>query len=221
MNFYSFYHIRRRLKRENGTDGGRRNICLLFWRKHLEISVKYDTIVRNNGKEVRRMIILGIDPGYAIVGYGLVEFQNNRFKVLDYGAITTDKDEDMSVRLKHIYSELQHLIDLYHPDAVAIEELFFNKNAKTAILVAQGRGTAIVACANKNVPLHEYTPLQIKQALVGYGRADKKQIQYMVRMILNLKEVPKPDDTADALAVAICHGNSYHASNIMDLKTGI
>ncbi len=167
------------------------------------------------------MIILGIDPGYAIVGYGLVEFQNNKFKVLDYGAITTDKDEAMSDRLTYIYAELQRLIDKYHPDAVAIEELFFNKNAKTAILVAQGRGTAIVACANKNVALYEYTPLQIKQALVGYGRAEKKQVQYMVKMILNLKEVPKPDDTADALAVAICHGNSYNVSNVLKMNTGI
>ena len=167
------------------------------------------------------MIILGIDPGYAIVGYGLVEFQKNKFKVLDYGAITTDKDEAMSDRLTYIYAELQRLIDKYHPDAVAIEELFFNKNAKTAILVAQGRGTAIVACANKNVALYEYTPLQIKQALVGYGRAEKKQVQYMVKMILNLKEVPKPDDTADALAVAICHGNSYNVSNVLKMNTGI
>ena len=167
------------------------------------------------------MIILGIDPGYAIVGYGLVEFQNNKFKVLDYGAITTDKDEAMSDRLTYIYAELQRLIDKYHPDAVAIEELFFNKNAKTAILVAQGRGTAIVACANKNVALYEYTPLQIKQALVGYGRAEKKQVQYMVKMILNLKEVPNPDDTADALAVAICHGNSYNVSNVLKMNTGI
>lgn len=167
------------------------------------------------------MIILGIDPGYAIVGYGLVEFQNNKFKVLDYGAITTDKDEEMSKRLTRIYAELQGIIDRFHPDAVAVEELFFNKNAKTAILVAQGRGTAIVACANKGVPMHEYTPLQIKQALTGYGRADKQQIQFMVKMILNLKEVPKPDDTADALAVAICHGNSCNVSNIMKLKTGI
>ena len=127
----------------------------------------------------------------------------------------------MSDRLTYIYAELQRLIDKYHPDAVAIEELFFNKNAKTAILVAQGRGTAIVACANKNVALYEYTPLQIKQALVGYGRAEKKQVQYMVKMILNLKEVPKPDDTADALAVAICHGNSYNVSNVLKMNTGI
>ncbi len=187
----------------------------------MEIFVNCGTIIGNIGKEAEGMIILGIDPGYAIVGYGLVEFQNNKFKVLDYGAITTDKDEEMSARLKHIYSELQHLIDLYHPDAVAVEELFFNKNAKTAILVAQGRGTAIVACANKDVALYEYTPLQIKQALVGYGRAEKKQVQYMVKMILNLKEVPKPDDTADALAVAICHGNSYNVSNVLQMKTGI
>lgn len=193
----------------------------VFGGKPLEISVKYDTMRWSMDKEVEGMIILGIDPGYAIVGYGLVEFQNNKFKVMNYGAITTDKDEAMSDRLTYIYAELQRLIDQYHPDAVAVEELFFNKNAKTAILVAQGRGTAIVACANKGVPLYEYTPLQIKQALVGYGRAEKQQVQYMVKMILNLKEVPKPDDTADALAVAICHGNSYNVSKVLKMNTGI
>lgn len=158
------------------------------------------------------MRILGIDPGYAILGYGIVDYENNHYKAAEYGAVTTDKDMEMSLRLKHLYSQVSDLIDLYRPDGAAVEELFFNKNAKTAILVAQARGAVITACVNKGIPVFEYTPLQIKQALVGYGRADKKQIQYMVKLILHLDEVPKPDDTADALAVAICHGNSSNAS---------
>ncbi len=161
------------------------------------------------------MRILGIDPGYAILGYGIVDYHTNHFDVNGYGAITTDKDMEMPQRLKHIYSEISNLIDLYKPDVVAIEELFFNKNAKTAILVAQARGVAITACVNKNLPLYEYTPLQIKQALTGYGRADKQQIQSMVKLILHLDEVPKPDDTADALAVAICHGNTFDSSAVL------
>ncbi len=167
------------------------------------------------------MRILGIDPGYAIVGYGVVDFENNHYNAVTYGAITTDKDMEMSLRLKCIYSQISDLIDLYKPDAIAVEELFFNKNVKTAILVAQARGAAITACVNKDVPLFEYTPLQIKQALTGYGRADKKQIQFMVKLILHLDETPKPDDTADALAVAICHGNSGNVGEIFKVKTNI
>ena len=144
------------------------------------------------------MKILGIDPGYAILGYGVVEKIGNKFKVCDYGAITTDAGTPMTERLEY----------LYHPDVASIEELFFNTNAKTAILVGQARGVAILACVKGGLEIEEYTPLQIKQALVGYGRADKKQVQIMVKTILNLKEIPKPDDTADALAAAICHGHS-------------
>ncbi len=154
------------------------------------------------------MRILGIDPGYAILGYGIIEVEGNRFKPMDYGSIMTDSKMIMPLRLKKIYNELCELIIKYGPEEVAIEELFFNKNTKTALLVGQARGAAILACANNNIEIFEYTPLQIKQALVGYGRAEKKQIQLMVRHILNLKETPKPDDTADALATAICHSNS-------------
>lgn len=154
------------------------------------------------------MRILGIDPGYAILGYGVIDMKGNRFSQVEYGAVTTHKDMEMPDRLKHLYSELMEIIDRTRPEAASIEQLFFNTNTTTAILVGQARGVAILACVNSGVPIYEYTPLQIKQALVGYGRAEKKQVQVMVKAMLSLKEVPKPDDTADALAAAICHGHA-------------
>lgn len=154
------------------------------------------------------MIICGIDPGLAISGYGIVSYKGNKFEVLEYGAITTDSCEEFPQRLKKIYDGYSELFDKYKPEAVAIEELFYNKNVKTAIMVAQARGIHILAAVNKNIPLFEYTPLQIKQGIVGYGRAEKKQIQEMVRIILKLNEIPKPDDVADGLAAAICHAHS-------------
>lgn len=154
------------------------------------------------------MRILGIDPGYAILGWGVLDLKGNKFSVVDYGAVTTDAHEPMENRLLHIYTQLKSIIEKYRPDEAAVEELFFNNNAKTAIMVGQARGVVILACTENNVAISEYTPLQIKQALVGYGRADKTQIQAMVKAILNLKQVPKPDDTADAVAAAICHGHS-------------
>ena len=158
------------------------------------------------------MRILGIDPGYAILGYGIVEMKGNHFQVCGYGAVTTEASMDMTDRLKCLYSSLTEIIAEYEPEVASIEELFFNTNTKTAIMVGQARGVAILACANSGMEIAEYTPLQIKQALVGNGRAEKKQVQYMVKTILNLKVVPKPDDTADALAAAICHGHSAHAN---------
>ncbi len=154
------------------------------------------------------MRILGIDPGYAILGYGILDKVGNHFSVVTYGSILTDAKMDMPSRLQHLYTQLTAIIEEYNPEEAAIEELFFNSNAKTAILVGEARGVAVLACANGNLKISEYTPLQIKQALVGYGRADKKQVQAMVKAILNLEKVPKPDDTADALAAAICHGHS-------------
>lgn len=154
------------------------------------------------------MRILGIDPGYAIMGYGVIEMTGNHFEVIAYDSIVTDKDMDMPDRLKHLYTTLMEVIREYEPEVAAIEELFFNSNAKTAILVGQARGVAVLACSNSGIEISEYTPLQIKQALVGNGRAEKKQVQFMVKTILGLKEVPKPDDTADALAVAVTHGHS-------------
>lgn len=154
------------------------------------------------------MIILGIDPGFAITGYGIIKYENNKFKVIDYGAITTESDLKLSERLLILYNDLEQLIDKYNPDVISIEELFFNKNIKTALNVGHGRGVVLLAAAKKNKPIFEYTPLQVKQSVVGYGRAQKPQIQQMVKMILNLEKIPKPDDVADALAVAICHAHS-------------
>ncbi len=161
------------------------------------------------------MRILGIDPGYAILGWGVIDMKGNHFKVVDYGAVTTDSKMDMPDRLKVLYNSLMDIITEYEPDVASIEELFFNTNAKTAILVGQARGVAVLACANSGLDIEEYTPLQIKQGLVGYGRAEKKQVQLMVKTILNLQEVPKPDDTADALAAAVCHGHSANSRNRM------
>ena len=159
------------------------------------------------------MRILGIDPGYAILGFGVIEMTGNRFKVIDYGAVTTEAGLEMPDRLKILYNSLMEIIMRHEPDVASVEELFFNTNAKTAILVGQARGVAVLACANSGLEIAEYTPLQIKQALVGYGRAEKKQVQTMVKTILNLKEIPKPDDTADALAAAVCHGHSAGSRN--------
>ena len=164
------------------------------------------------------MIIFGIDPGYAIVGYGVVEYKGNNFKTITHGVITTDTTKTFPERLKIVYDELTKLLDLYNPDCVAIEELFFNKNVKTAINVGQARGVQLLAAMNKGLELYEYTPLQIKQGVVGYGRASKKQVQEMVKMILNLKEIVKPDDAADALAVAICHAHSGTFSDVFKVK---
>ncbi|MDD4200005.1 MAG: crossover junction endodeoxyribonuclease RuvC [Eubacteriales bacterium] len=162
------------------------------------------------------MKILGIDPGYAILGWGIIEQTGNRFRVIEYGSITTAKDMLMSERLEILYDELREIIRENNPDVASIEKLFFNTNTTTAINVSQARGVAILACIKGGLDVKEYTPLQIKQALVGYGRADKKQIQFMVKTMLNLKEVPKPDDTADALAAAICHAHS--ADNRLNIK---
>lgn len=157
------------------------------------------------------MRILGVDPGYAIVGVGVIDFEGNHFKTVEYGAITTEAGEDMFDRLKYIYDEFLALIDRVKPDSVAIEELFFHTNQKTAINVAQARGVLVLAAKNRGIPVFEYTPLQVKQAVVGYGRAEKLQVQQMTKTILCLSEIPKPDDTADALAIAVCHAHSNHS----------
>lgn len=154
------------------------------------------------------MVILGIDPGYAIVGYGVLKYEKNRFTVLGYGAVTTEADIPFVKRLDIIHKDLTTIMQKYKPDAMAIEKLFYNTNAKTVIDVAQARGVTVLAAEQNNIPIFEYTPLQVKQAVVGYGRAEKKQIQFMVKKILNLESVPKPDDTADAVAMAICHAYS-------------
>ena len=161
------------------------------------------------------MIILGIDPGFAIVGIGVIDYTGNKFKVIDYLAITTKAGIDTNERLKSIFDDLSLIIAKYKPECAAIEELFFNSNAKTAITVAEARGVLILACKNAGIDVFEYTPLQVKQAVVGYGRAEKTQVQQMTKMILNLNAVPKPDDVADALAIAICHAHSYRFNDKM------
>ena len=150
------------------------------------------------------MIILGIDPGTAIIGFGVIEEKNKETKLIDYGCIKTAKELSTSERLKNLHKELNKLIKKYKPDIAAVEDIFFFKNLKTAIKVSQARGVILLTIAEAKIKLEEYTPLQIKQAVACYGRADKKQVQQMVKTILNLKEIPKPDDAADALAAAIC-----------------
>ena len=154
------------------------------------------------------MRVLGIDPGFAITGYGIIDYEGNKFKLLESGAVTTKAGVSFPIRLAKIYDDLTMLINEYKPDALAIEELFFNKNVKTAISVAHGRGAVLIAASKTNIPIFEYTPLQVKQAVVGYGRADKIQVQQMVKAILNLEKVPKLDDITDAMAIAICHAHS-------------
>ena len=164
------------------------------------------------------MIILGIDPGYALLGYGIIEKIGNTIKVLDYGVIETTKKDTIPVRLKIIYDGVKYLIEKYKPQAIAMEELFFQHNQTTVINVAQARGVISLASVEGCSKLYEYTPMQIKQALTGYGKAEKKQVQYMVKAILNLKEIPKPDDAADALAVAITHAQSNQLLGNFDIK---
>ena len=160
------------------------------------------------------MRILGIDPGIAICGTGIVEKTGNRYAPVYYDSILTKAHTPLEDRIEIIYNDVVRLIDTYKPEAIAVEELFFNNNAKTAFAVGQARGVILLAAKQKGVPFYEYTPLQVKQALTGYGRADKNQIHQMVRSFLGLKEVPKPDDTADALAIAICHGNSVRFNRL-------
>jgi crossover junction endodeoxyribonuclease RuvC len=154
------------------------------------------------------MRILGIDPGYAIVGWGIVDYQSNRFAVVDYGSITTNAHTSFPSRLATIYTDLVEIINHYKPDTLSIEKLFFNDNAKTAIDVSQARGVILLAAQQYGLSISEYTPLQVKSAIVGYGRAEKAQVQEMTRIMLKLKSIPKPDDAADALGLAICHGTS-------------
>ncbi len=154
------------------------------------------------------MRILGIDPGYAIVGWGVLDYQNTHFSVVDYGAVLTDAGTPFDRRLEQIYDEVCAIMLRYKPQSMAIEKLFYNTNAKTVIDVGQARGALVLAARKCGLTIAEYTPLQVKQSVVGYGRAEKKQVQEMTKLILNLPQIPKPDDTADALAIAICHGHS-------------
>ena len=161
------------------------------------------------------MKILGIDPGYAIMGYGIVEKKGSRIFPIVYGSLETDKSMPMPERLKHLYAGLMDVIAEYQPEEASIEELYFQNNAKTAIYVGEARGVAVLACINSGLDIFEYTPMQIKESVTGYGKADKKQVQEMVKTIMGFDHVISPDDTSDAIAAAICH--SYQG----DLKKSL
>ncbi|MBQ1202286.1 MAG: crossover junction endodeoxyribonuclease RuvC [Clostridia bacterium] len=167
------------------------------------------------------MLILGIDPGYAIIGWGVIRYERGRYIPVDFGAITTKAGMPFADRLEQIYRELSLLLTTYQPDAVAIEKLYFQNNQKTAIDVAQARGVTVLAIHQSGIPIYEYTPLQVKSAVSGYGQAQKPQVMEMVRRLLRLKAVPKPDDTADALAIAICHAQHGGTTIKQALRQGM
>lgn len=163
------------------------------------------------------MLVLGIDPGTATTGYGLVrEARDGSLECVDFGVIQTPAGQAMPDRLLDLFQQLRQLILLHHPDSGAVEKLFFEKNVRTAISVGQARGVALLAFAEAGLPLGEYTPLEVKQAVAGYGGADKNQVQQMVRALLNLPDIPRPDDAADALAIAICHLHTSQALSSLE-----
>ena len=162
------------------------------------------------------MRILGLDPGIATVGFGIVDTERNRHKLITCGVITTPAHTPLTSRLDQIYTDLEELIHEYQPEVMSIEELFFNTNITTGISVAQGRGVILLCAYRAGLHIFEYTPLQVKQAVVGYGRAEKKQIMEMVRRILNLPAAPRPDDAADAVALALCHARS--STSLLNLE---
>lgn len=168
------------------------------------------------------MRIFGIDPGYGIVGWGILDYDNVNFKVVKYGAVRTDKDKPFDERLREIFEDMNTILDKFSPDCVSIEKLYFNTNITTGIAVAEARGVIRLSAALRNIPIYEYTPLQVKVAVTGYGRAEKHQMQEMTRNILRLSAVPKPDDAADALAVAITHGHTggSRLSRIIEREKG-
>jgi len=166
------------------------------------------------------MLVLGIDPGTAITGYGLVSKEGDALTLVDYGTITTPQQTTLPQRLQTIYRELGEIVSQHHPSVVAVEKLFFSKNVRTALSVGQARGVVLLAVADAGVPLHEYTPLQVKQSVVGYGRATKEQIQQLVKMLLGLDFIPQPDDAADAIAVAICHIHSARLEAMLAEEAG-
>ncbi len=157
---------------------------------------------------MKNIRILGVDPGYAIVGFGVLDYDGVRFTPIEYGAILTEAHTPFPDRLKAIHTDMEFIFEKYAPECMAIEKLYFTSNQKTGIDVAQARGVTVLSAAERSIPIFEYTPLQVKSAVVGYGKAEKKQVMEMTRQLLNLAQIPKPDDAADALAIAICHGHS-------------
>ena len=164
------------------------------------------------------MIILGIDPGLATLGYGVIEVENDRRRLIQFGTLTTPAGQPMPQRLRAIFQGMNQLMDIYQPDDVAFEELFFSKNITTGMAVSAARGVALVAVVQRTENLYEYTPMQIKQAVTGYGGADKHQVQQMVKMLLNMKDIARPDDAADALAVALTHANSMNMKKMFKIQ---
>lgn len=161
------------------------------------------------------MLVLGIDPGTATTGYGLVREEDDRLQAVAFGVIRTEAGEPLAQRLASLYTQLSELVHMYHPAAAAVEELFFSRNVRTAMAVGQARGVALLALVHADIPVGEYTPREVKQAVAGYGSADKEQVQEMVRLLLNLPNVPQPDDAADALAIAICHLHSIRMKALL------
>ena len=168
------------------------------------------------------MRVLGIDPGYAIVGWGVVDYAGNRFAPVDFGAVTTEAGVPFELRLQQVYEGVAGVIEKYRPEALAIEQLFYQHNQTTVIGVAEARGVILLAASQANLPIYEFTPMQVKLAVTGYGKAVKKQVQEMTRVLLHLPAVPKPDDTADALAMAItfCHTNGNQLNRFVRRVAG-
>ena len=164
------------------------------------------------------MVILGIDPGLATLGYGVIETQGDRRRMIQFGTVTTPAGVAMPYRLHAIAQGVRQLMDVYQPDEVAFEELFFSKNITTGMAVSMARGVALATVVERTDNLYEYTPMQIKQAVTGYGGADKHQVQLMVKMLLGMKDIARPDDAADALAVALTHANSMHAKHLFKIQ---
>lgn len=157
---------------------------------------------------MKNIRILGVDPGYAIVGFGVLDYDGAGFTPIEYGAVTTEAGTPFPERLRAIHEDMEFIFDRFRPDCMAIERLYWNTNQKTGIDVAQARGVTVLSAAKRAVPITEYTPLQVKMSVTGYGRAEKHQVMEMTRQLLGLAQIPRPDDAADALAIAICHGHS-------------
>ena len=166
------------------------------------------------------MIIIGIDPGLATIGFGVVEYVGNRFRTLDYGVLTTPAPTPIPSRLEKIYADAQALFAKYRPDAISMEELYFSKNVTTGIPVAEARGVLLLAAQKAGVNIYEYNPAEVKQAIVGYGKAEKRQVMEMTRMLLHLEKIPRPDDAADALAIAVCHAHCSGSLNVFQMNRG-
>ena len=163
---------------------------------------------------MKKMRILGIDPGYAIVGFGVVDYDGRKFTPVEYGAVLTEANTPFTQRLCAVHTDMEFIFEKFRPDCMAIEKLFFTTNQKTAIDVAQSRGVTVLSAAKRNIPVYEYTPLQVKSAVVGYGKAEKQQVMEMTKQLLGLAGIPRPDDAADALAIAICHGHTVRWSDL-------